>query len=626
MRKVTEGNIKQLDKDQLKQYERKEKIKTTRFLDNYFDPFVHTKSWFPNGLYKLKKYYVCSDSGLAYNYDEKNEPLQKLDQQLRNEKYSGMRANTNNFMEFDCMKDNEYIITIEYCSNCVDHQTHQMHSAELYRTFATCLQKSLMLRFPFIKILLKPIDTNIFEDLHKCTEYVGQTKLIDNKFKEVRIGAFEVQLAYKKKDEKNPNVHVIHSKLKTSKWPNLKKLLDDLVSYLPLCNYELELFDKEQHEKEKMGQGEKMLNKERLQRIKTRVYKYSDPRLKFYSEQAKEKLVADYNQNKAQMTFNRLQTREEVTTTLLENSKGELLLELYSDDKGELKFSNLPLDSYLIEVLPSKNYEGFYFLFNPKKVNDDFTVKKIIGLNKQRNSQIEVHVIRFTDKEKLEAEHIPNAKVSLKLCQEDEDIFSDFESRVQLKEKKDGGIFEHFFVPGKYVVEVAKDGWELVSRHIRLCPGDNKINIELVPELSFKIRITVFNYEKYQSDEYEPVTNCFIKIFKQGKECRMEGITNADGQFEANVNKEDILTAVCSKPGYLPCQRTVIRNKLEERTSDCQEIVMMLVKESFIQKNDCTVIMTYSNSFSENFKPLLQFSDKSKLRIQITTFISKELH
>ena len=38
-----------------KQKVRKEKNPSSRFLDNYYNPSLYDKSWFPNGLYKLKK-------------------------------------------------------------------------------------------------------------------------------------------------------------------------------------------------------------------------------------------------------------------------------------------------------------------------------------------------------------------------------------------------------------------------------------------------------------------------------------------------------------------------------------------------------------------------------------------
>ena len=41
-----------------KQKIRKEKNPSSRFLDNYYNPDLYSKSWFPNGVYKLKKYII----------------------------------------------------------------------------------------------------------------------------------------------------------------------------------------------------------------------------------------------------------------------------------------------------------------------------------------------------------------------------------------------------------------------------------------------------------------------------------------------------------------------------------------------------------------------------------------
>lgn len=35
---------------------RKKKQNSSRFLDNYFNPHLYDKSWWPNGCYILKKY------------------------------------------------------------------------------------------------------------------------------------------------------------------------------------------------------------------------------------------------------------------------------------------------------------------------------------------------------------------------------------------------------------------------------------------------------------------------------------------------------------------------------------------------------------------------------------------
>ena len=44
-----------------KQKIRKEKNPSSRFLDNYYKPDLYNKSWFPNGVYKIKRYFITSN-------------------------------------------------------------------------------------------------------------------------------------------------------------------------------------------------------------------------------------------------------------------------------------------------------------------------------------------------------------------------------------------------------------------------------------------------------------------------------------------------------------------------------------------------------------------------------------
>lgn len=117
-----------------------------------------------------------------------NNTLQKLDVTQKKK----LKKETKQYIEFDYMEDNDYIITIEYCSNCEEHSTHTQHSSELFHNYATYLQRSIIMRYPFIKVLLKPIDTDINKDFSQTFNILEKTKIIDEKYKEVRLGAMEV--------------------------------------------------------------------------------------------------------------------------------------------------------------------------------------------------------------------------------------------------------------------------------------------------------------------------------------------------------------------------------------------------------------------------------------------------
>ena len=234
----------------------------TRELDNYFRPDFHERPWFPNGKYIVKRHYYYANPGLGYNYERDNVKQLKNILELENEK--SKKKKNNEFLEYLFMEENQYIITIEFCSNCKDHEKFTSHNADLFKNYAIALQKCILLRFPFISVLLKPIETDIkkptiikFPKLKKKEDderkYINdERKYINDEFKDVKIGAFEVQLCYKSNN--NNHIIVLHSKLETKKWPKIENILNKIVSYMPKFMGKIILYQKETEEDEDQTQ------------------------------------------------------------------------------------------------------------------------------------------------------------------------------------------------------------------------------------------------------------------------------------------------------------------------------------------------------------------------------------
>jgi hypothetical protein len=150
------------------------------------------------------------------------------------------------------MQKNDIIITIEHCSNCDDHKTHTQHINDIYRNQAINLQKCILMRFPFIKVYLKPIDTQIVPTNLQNYE---KSEVVDYKYKDVRIGAFEIQLAIK---TEKLEIFQVHSKLNSGQWPNFNSILNKIVTKLPRFNLSLNIFDRE----DKINEPERSENSE----------------------------------------------------------------------------------------------------------------------------------------------------------------------------------------------------------------------------------------------------------------------------------------------------------------------------------------------------------------------------
>ena len=230
---------------------RKRQHPISRELDNYFQPKLHERGWFPNGKYIVKRYYYYANPGLGCNYEKNNVEQLKDLIELQQEKIQ--KKTNHKFIDYSYMEDNQYVITIEFCSNCKDHQIFTSHNADLYKNYALSLQKCILLRFPFISVLLKPIETDIKKGegykLPKVSMNGVWTKqYINDQFKDVRIGAFEVQLCFKYKNE--PQIVLLHSKLETKQWPKIETILSKIVSYMPKFMGRIIVYQKETEEED----------------------------------------------------------------------------------------------------------------------------------------------------------------------------------------------------------------------------------------------------------------------------------------------------------------------------------------------------------------------------------------
>ena len=230
------------------QKHRKQFYKVSNFLDNYYNQF-HSRPWYPNGKYQVKIRYNHTESGLEHIYEKNNvEQLIPIDK-ISKDKNKNILSQ--NFIELEKSKPGDYIIIIEYCSSCEEHSHITQHSSDtIYKDLALKYEKIINERFPFIKVLLKPIDVDIVKNIEVELPEVEvnggsykNTKSVNSYFKECRIGAFEIYIM-----KYNKEVKVIHSKLNSKKFPKVNIVLDKIVAFLPKFKLNLILYDKEDYE------------------------------------------------------------------------------------------------------------------------------------------------------------------------------------------------------------------------------------------------------------------------------------------------------------------------------------------------------------------------------------------
>ena len=243
-----------IDNDNKRQKMRKENNNFSNLIDNYYNSEIHPRSWWPNGGMIIKRRYKYTGIGLDHFYEKNNvEQLETVeDLKLKEKKDSDYLVK---FQEFENIKYNEYMITIEHCASCQEHKYITQHQSDtIFKELALSYQKIIRERFPFIKVYLKPIDVELIKNrtfIIPKVENNGQPgpkiPSLNTKFKQCRIGAFEIQIATR--DEKGNLVQrIIHSKLKTKKFPDVNTVLKKIVSFMPRFNLKLILFDKEDYE------------------------------------------------------------------------------------------------------------------------------------------------------------------------------------------------------------------------------------------------------------------------------------------------------------------------------------------------------------------------------------------
>ena len=303
--KEKRNSIGYFHKNELERQKLRKKLHpVTRELDNFFNHKLHQRGWWPNGLFLRKQYYYYAQPGLGCYYEKNNvEQLKDLGELKKETKKNILK----NFIEYNYIEDNQYVITIEYCSNCEEHITHTFHSAEVYKNYAISLQKCILLRFPFIKVILKPIETDILKQEHYKLPKVdlfgnSEKKYVNDKFKDVRIGAFEIQICYKKVGTEIKKA-LLHSKLQTKQFPEITKILDKIVNYLPDFTGQIITYEKEEEieNSKKNNNSEDIYAKGFLEGLQINIYLLNNPRIKAISTEAWNNIQTQQDPHKRQL-------------------------------------------------------------------------------------------------------------------------------------------------------------------------------------------------------------------------------------------------------------------------------------------------------------------------------------
>ena len=335
---------------------KQQKCKSTRFQDNYFNTKLHKHNWEPSGKYKEKGKYTYGDSGLGFNMGEQNITKQ-------NDKKNANKTPTH-FLEFDFLENNDIIIIIEHCSNCEEHLNHTNHVNNIYKNISKLLQLCINIRYPFIKVYLKPIDIN--------------NKTIS------KLGALEIQLGMKIND--NKTITTLFSKLHSNQWPNFNNILNKINSLVPLIDIKCTVYDKEEdldnnnnsidnmnmNENNDINNEEDNANKNNIkekndkillalpskfENIKINLYSLKNKQIEAYCKEAANQLDMAFNPKRKAEIFYEEQNKEDINN--IENNESKL----YGNSKMTNKL-NLTQKNFLTRPESSLKNKSLNNTFN----------------------------------------------------------------------------------------------------------------------------------------------------------------------------------------------------------------------------------------------------------------------
>jgi hypothetical protein len=284
---------------------RKENEKSSRLIDNYYNPNIHKKIWEPSGTIKEKNKYVYGDSGLAHIINDPDYLARENNKQKYKEPI--------HFLEFDFLEENDIIVIIEHCANCEKHINHTNHNNDIFKYITKLLQACINLRFPFIKVYLKPIDTS--------------NNIIN------RIGAFEIQLGMKINNK--TTITTLFSKLNTGQWPNFHNILNKINSYVPAFNFKFQIYDKEAGDYSESSILESSVNESKAENknnnnnelfkmpskyenVKINLYSYNCEQIENCCKEASSALEMVFNSKKRMEVYH--ETQSETNNNLLPNN------------------------------------------------------------------------------------------------------------------------------------------------------------------------------------------------------------------------------------------------------------------------------------------------------------------
>ena len=418
------------------------------------------------------------------------------------------------FFEYDFIRDNEVLVTIEHCDHCQDHADKTHHDAAKYAAFASHLKKTVLNRFTMVKVLVKLLSA--------LDGQVG------------RMGCFEVQVC--SKIQGNLRKATLHSKLSSKKWPDTEEVLAKLSDYLPTCQLFVTVYDETASQSATL-KGLKVIVRARTETIQPLEFNKTRPQSAYPTSARSLRPKSASSTISRQSYFTSRPSLKSptplMTGSLTRRQPTKKSYEALTDREGCCAFQNLPLDNYEIEVCESKEFAHAVQTLNTLEEGQGaVSFNKYVGVKPKGIASVTLKLI-----DRVQNTLVPNA--SARLITSRKEVFP-------LPELARGTYGTE--VPnGEYTLLVTASGYQDIKKLI-LIDHPEFIHSEDMKEKGQR-RVVVTVYDVQTGEVLEGV---HLKLRLNQSRLSDEGLTRQEGDYVFFLEDMGQISLEATKPQYLP--------------------------------------------------------------------------
>ena len=475
---------------------------------------LHSSPWFPGGKTAEIKY-SYSVSGLTPS----GYPIRVRSKvPNRNETGINYRAFPNvdqqdphhtffrDFLEYDYLRDNEVMVTIEHCDQCHEHSDKTHHDPHKYAAFAAHIKTAVLSRYPMVKVLVKPLSA------------------LDGKFAYQRMGCFEVQVCCKFRG--TPRKDQLHSKLSTRSWPNTDDILRKLADYLPTCQLFVTVYDETASQTATL-KGLKVILRPKAVSVTPLLLQKSRPQsAQVNSTRSRPRSASSNASHQTHLT-----ERSAVQSAQKPRALGRVMEQL-TDREGCCTFQNLPMDEYEVEVCESRDYGRTVKQLNTLEEGQGAaSFNMYVGV---RPRGIAAVTVRLIDRQLNTL--VPNAQVRLVAGSGD----------VCPLPERERGTYSSETQFGEYLLVISAAGYQDVKFSVLVDQSDFKVDEEMRQKEHRKAIVCAFD-----ACSGTPLQGVHLNLRVNQSRMGMEGLTREEGEHVFSCEDTGQMTVEAVKPKYL---------------------------------------------------------------------------